>query len=281
MRKEAAMNKRILLVLSILHVFLTLSAQKVQLPSYALKVNYNESLSFGLKGGVNMPRMYYTNEHLQGLPHNFMISPSVGAFVEVPFNSILSIAPELNYQRRGGATSYLYEQNYHVSYRFDAWYFSVRIPANCYVPVHQSIRPYLFMGPDLGCVIGGRIALSQPGLEIPESHVAVNNSNVNHVYFGVICGAGLRFNVELPRITLVIKTDAALNWGLSDTFSKAEHDDTATQTNVNAYNIEDKRLSRGLEIHLGIGYVPNKKDGVCHRFGHPKGKHINYDYAWW
>lgn len=272
------MTKKILLFLFMLHVFQTLSAQEVQLPSYALKVNYNEKMFFGLKGGINMPRLYYTNKHLQDLPHNFMISPSVGAFVELPFSTVLSVAFELNYQQRGGATSYIYEQNYNVSYQFDAHYISIRFPVNCYIPIHPSVRPYLFFGPDMGYVVGGKIALSQPELEISGSEVVINNSNVNRVYFGVLCGAGLRFNVELPHSTLVIKTDAALNWGLSDTFSKAEHDDTATPTNVNAYYIHDKRLSRGLEIHLSIGYIPYIKDDICDHFGYFRNKQIDYEW---
>ena len=276
MREEVTMNKKILLVLSMLHLFLTLSAQKVQLPSFALKANYNERMFVGLKCGINIPRLYYTNEHLQDLPHNFIISPSVGAFIEVPFSTVLSVAPELNYQQRGGATSYLYEQYYHVSYQLNAHYISVRFPLNCYAPIHPSFRPYLFMGPDMGYVIAGRISLSQPGLEIPGSEVVINNSNVNRVYIGALCGAGLRFNVELPQITLVIKTDAALNWGLIDTFSKADHDDTATPTNINAYYIHDKRLSRGLEIHLSVGYVPNKKDDICDHFGYFRNTYIDY-----
>jgi len=272
------MTKKHLLFLFMLYVILNLSAQEVQLPSYTLKVNYNEKMFFGLKGGINMPRLYYTNKHLQDLPHNFMISPSFGAFAEVPFSTMLSIAPELNYQQKGGATSYLYEQYYHVSYQLNAHYISVRFPLNCYAPIHPSFRPYLFLGPDMGYVIAGRITLSQPGLEIPGSEVVINNSNVNRVYIGALCGAGLRFNVELPQITLVIKTDAALNWGLIDTFSRADHDDTATPTNVNAYHIHDKRLSRGFEIHLSIGYVPYIKDDICDHFGYFGNKNVGYGW---
>ena len=57
--------------------------------SYAQMGNNSQpmekSVSIGLKGGVNMPRMYYfNNEALQQLPQAFAFTPMGGLFVDIP-----------------------------------------------------------------------------------------------------------------------------------------------------------------------------------------------------
>ena len=50
-------------------------------------------------------------------------------------------------------------------------------------------------------------------------------------------------------------------YGLTDTFSKLEHNGTAHPVNgVNSYYIDGKRYSRGLECHLSLGFFIQKHD---------------------
>lgn len=236
----------------------------------------NNGVIFGIKGGLNCPRLYYTNSYLTDLPHDFMMGVSASTFVEFPFLKIIAIAPEFNYQQRGGTTSYIYEEIYNVSYRVEAYYVSLRAPFICYIPASKTVRPYLFVAPDAGYVTSGRISLSQPELDIEGSEIRLNNSNINRYYLGLLGGAGIRMNIPLRGFTMVIKTDAAINFGFIDTFSESEHQETATSTNVHAYNHQGKRYSRGLEIHLGIGFIRNKEDDVCGHFNSYHPKHIRY-----
>ena len=260
------MKKQILTALLTLNYMVCLFGQNVNLPSRALEVNYNERFYFGVKIGANFPRLYYTNKNISDLPHDFMVRLSTGIFAEIPFSDRLALAPELNYQQRGGSTSYLYEQIYDINYSLKADYVSVRLPIITYSNLLNNFKPYLLLGPDIGYVIDGEISLSQTGLDIPESKVGINTSNINYVYAGIIGGAGVRLNLPFQIITLVIKIDAAINMGFTDTFSTAEHSETATPTNIHAYNHQGKRLSRGFEVNLSIGYIPDKKDDVCDHF---------------
>lgn len=220
----------------------------------------------GLKIGANIPRMYYTNKYIKDLPHDFMIGPSLGVFVEFPLFRFLSVATEINCQKRGGATSYKYEQDYDVNYKLQTYYASLRIPFYIYYPIKKNTHPYLFVGPDAGYAFSGDISLSQPGLDIAESNVTLNKSNYNPYYFGILFGVGIRHNIILTNYVVVIKYDAAINFGFTDTFSQSEHDETSTSTNVHAYNHQGERLSRGLELSISIGLIRIKDMGACRGF---------------
>lgn len=241
-------------------------AQKPFIPSAkSLRPKVSKGVVFGIKAGANSTRIYYTNPHLSKLPHDLMIGPTASVFVEVPFLYVFSVAPELNVQQKGGATSYIYEQNYHVEYKLKTMYVSARIPLLLYVPVSEYFKPYVFGSAEIGRAIGGSISLSQPGLEIPEVSLPISESNMNEWYWGPIVGAGFRVNLPLPHFTLVMKLDAAYSLGLSDTFSTQEHDETAVPTNIHAYNHQGVRFFRGLEFNVGVGVVPAKKS-ICDQF---------------
>lgn len=273
------MNKRIVVAVVLLFWAFNLSAQtKKFYPSLTREeAGTSDGVLAGLKGGINIPRLYYTNANLRDLPHDFIVAPSAGIFIEFPLFKNFAIAPELNYQQKGGATSYIYENDYEVCYQLEAEYASVRIPIILYVPNSKIIRPYLFVAPDAGYVIGGKISLTQLGLDIENSQIGLNNSNINRLYYGLLGGAGVRMNFPFPSFTLILKADAAVNFGLSDTFSESEHNETASPTNVYAYNHQGKRNSRGLEISVSLGFIRYKGDDVCDHFNRYKTKRMKYN----
>lgn len=209
---------------------------------------------YGIKGGCDLPRLYYSNPHLRDLPHVFLIGPSGGAFVEFPVWEQLALAPELNYQFRGGATSYPY-LNDTVSYSLVANHVNLRIPVCYYLTRDEVFKPYVVAGLEGGYALNGLITLRQPGLPIPSKQVPINRSNYSRLQFNALAGAGIRLDLNMPRVILVIKLDAAVNWGFTDTFSKDEKQELSHPTNVYAYNHQGVRLSRGLEAHLGLGLI--------------------------
>lgn len=205
---------------------------------------------YGIKGGINFPRLYYTSQALKDLPHVMMLTPSGGFFLELPLSRIITIAPELCYQQRGGATTLKFNGS-DVDYSLKAHYFTVRVPFYCYAPISDRFKPYLLLGPEMGAPAFGKI--TGYGQE-----VKINSSNINRLYLGAVGGAGFRVNMPLSRITLVLKLETAINWGLLDTYSPAEQAGTATPVNIQAYTIDGHRWSRGLECHLGLGFFFNK-----------------------
>jgi hypothetical protein len=268
------MNRWFLIILFFLLCAKGTIAQKFY-PTKNTKVN--NGVVYGVKVGANSTRLYYTNPHLSVLPHDLMIGPTASVFIEIPFLSVFSIAPELNIQQKGGATSYIYEQDYHVEYKLKAMCASARLPLLLYVPVSKYFKPYVFGAAEIGRVMGGSISLSQPGLEIPSVTLPVSASDMSEWYWGAMAGVGFRVNLPFPHFTVVMKLDAAYNLGLSDTFSMQEHDETATPTNVHAYNHQGARYLRGLEFNVGIGFTPAKRS-ICDQFNSSfKRQVISYD----
>ena len=257
------MNKRLFFICLLLQGFVAF----VQAQSY-----------FGIKGGSNMPRLYYSDKNLHKLGHDFMLGSSLGVFFEYPIHNRITIAPEVNYQLRGGATSYLYAQQYNVAYQLEAKYLSFRIPCFGYLSNSSVISPYWFAGPDFGYVLSGQISLSQQGLDIPGSHIAINKSNLNQFYVGALGGVGLRFNINISYVTFILKTDVGINWGFSDTFSRGEQEETANPTNIHAYNKQGHRFSRGLEAHFSIGFISRRSDDVCLHFNTYKPKKTKFNF---
>ena len=216
---------------------------------------------YGVKGGVNLPRLYYTSTALSDLPHELLLTPSAGFFLELPLSRMVTIAPELHYQQRGGATSYQFNGQ-QESYRFIAHYVTLRVPFYCYAPVSDRWKPYLFLAPEAGSPIFGKIQLKRPSGDVETD---INNANINRIYLGALGGIGMRINIPFSTITMVLKIETALNWGLIDTYSPSEHAGTAHPVNIQAYSIEGHRWSRGLECHLGLGFFINKYN-ACSTF---------------
>ena len=272
------MIRRFFIMLLLLFCVTRFFAQGSFYPSTkAIKPKVSQGLVYGVKVGANNSWLLYTNPHLSVLPHDLMIGPTAGVFVEVPFLRVFSVAPELNVQQKGGATSYIYEQNYHVKYKLQAIYASARLPLLIYIPISKYFKPYVFGAVEIGRAVGGSISLSQPGLDISEVSLPISASNINRWNWGPVAGAGIRINVPMPHVTLVVKVDAAYNSGQSDTFSPQEHEETATPTNIHAYNHQGARFLRGLELNIGIGFAPVKRS-MCDQFNSSfKGQVISYD----
>lgn len=216
----------------------------------------------GVRGGVSLPWLSFADARLDGLPNDLMVRPSLAAFVEFPLAKICTMAPELGYQVRGGSSTYWYANRYPETYTIKANTVTLRLPVVLYYPVSDRWKPYVFAGPDLGIALGGEIKLSHPeNSPLPNHKTKITSYNYRRAFVSAVGGMGVRYNIPLALITLVVKADAALNWGLTDTYSKAEHDQQASPLNVSAYHLNGGRFLRGLEFHLGVGFFINKPDG--------------------
>ena len=251
------MKHRLLILILLLFSAVTMTAQRHFYPSRPKDdaARY-EGPVYGIKGGVVASRRYYSASALSDLPHDLLLRPSAGCFLELPLSRVFTIAAELNYQQRGGAKKYQFNGN-DEQYSLMAHYISARVPICCYFPVSDRIKPYVFFSPEVGVPLAGSIRLKGYYYDV---ETPINNSNINRLYAGVLGGAGLRFNMPLSTITIVLKLDAAINWGLLDTFSRSEHAGAAQPLNLQAYTIDGSRQLRSLECHLSLGFFINKPD---------------------
>lgn len=218
--------------------------------------SYNHSasreVSVGLKGGINLASMGYTDPHLSGLPQSMKLKPIGGVFVDLPVSEWLAFVPEVVYVERGMATHYTHYSGYEVDYSISSRYVDFRLPVLAGWNITSWLQPYLVLGGDLGYLLGGSIHLVQPGMPKPDLTTDLGKANMFPLYLGAFGGIGLRFFKLMHGHRAQLRVEAAYNHAFVDTFTKMEHNDEATPLNVNAYNTTGKRFPRGFEITMGL-----------------------------
>lgn len=268
-KKETYMKKGLLLVLFFLGILGVANGQIILRNSREVLVA--KRVSMGVKFGVNDCKMYYTDDKI-GATHNFSMRPAAGLYFEIPVARFFSISPEFMYIERGTKSTYTYGKNEEITvdYQFKARYFDFRVPFQFYWLISNSFKPYAFVAPDFGYVLGGRITMDQPKLEErPHLSCDVGSANISPYDLSLLMGVGFRFDIKMDKTAMYIKVEAAYNHGLMDTFSDKEKSDSPTSLNVNAYNVTGHRYNRGIEFMLSVGMPFYSKKGTCSYFERP------------
>ena len=232
----------------------------------------SSAIIIGVKGGVNLATMSFTDSQYDDLSFDRVVKPIAGLFVEVPFLKYFSIAPEFMMIGRGCSTSYMWRNTYNVNYDISCRYVDFRLPLACRFKVTELFNPYIFAAPDFAYRLGGKIKFDVEENDEYSAEADIGDANMNAFDFSVVVGAGLRFNWNFPTFTIVTKIEAAYNLGFVNTFSDKELNGEAQGSNVYAYIINGERFNNGIEINISIG-VPLKfspRDG-CSGFGNKYG----------
>lgn len=276
--------KKIVLLILLLCCCWTLQAQFRNGTNRASK-----ALGIGVVGGANLASYAYPNDISKDtLSYDSLmqrIRPIAGLTMEIPVGKYLYVAPEVLLTSRGDARCFESDiWGTPVRYQAKTYYLELRVPVSLTFPVSKAVHPYVFAAPSFGLTLpmGG---ISQCSLDKPQTFnhsVAVDSSNMALCDFGVMAGAGVRFNVDFSTFSLVLKLDAGYYYGFHDTYSPMEHNDQAPAANVSAYNIKGVRLNRGIEcrfsVVLPLKFLPgdacsNWSDDVypVRRKGRPRG----------
>ncbi|MBQ6083428.1 MAG: PorT family protein [Bacteroidales bacterium] len=230
------------------------------------RVNLSKIVSMGVKFGVNDATMVYTDKQLKDLNSTYSIKPSFGLYLEIPVTRWLSVSPELMYIGRGGMVSYETNNTNNVDYKINSRCVDFRVPIDLYMIMSRSFKPYVFVAPDFGYVLGGEISMKQDGVTAVSQEIEIGSANMKEYNVSVLFGLGFRFDVYMPQTALYVKLEAGYNYGLTDTFSKMEKDESSVAENVNAYNISGDRFNRGLEVMISIGMPFYRNTGTCSTF---------------
>jgi hypothetical protein len=258
--------KRNIFILGIMLFFQLVATAQNRKPSAP------QEISFGIKGGINLAGMSFTAPRLSELPQSMALKPVGGVFVDLPLLNWLAIVPELMYVEWGMATHYTHYSGGEVDYTIHSRYVDFRLPVLIGLNITSWFQPYLVAGGDVGYLLGGSIHLEQQGMPNPDLTTVLGKANMFPLYFGTLGGLGLRFFKPVNGHRAQLRMEATYNQAFVDTFSKMEHNDTATPLNVNAYNITGKRFPRGVEIIIGlvIPLIPDKD--ACYSFSKNKYK---------
>ena len=231
------------------------------------KTAESKAVAIGIKGGVNFPRMYYTdNPSVSQLPQDWYVTPMGGVFVDIPLGSVLTMSPEFVYLQRGTKLSYTHQSGADVHYSISAHFVDFRLPFELRWPVNPYLQPYLVVGGEVGMPLGGQIHMDHIEPANFDQDIDLSDANMNIVHAGAFAGLGIRSRIGLGSRDMVLKLSATWHQGLLNNFSAAEQDGTATAINVNAYQPKGARLPQGLEVCLGISFPLERQDDACATF---------------
>lgn len=231
-----------------------------------------KSVSIGLKGGVNMPRMYYyNNEALQRLPQAYIFTLMGGAFVDFPMGNVFALSPEVVYLRRGTDISYEHRSGVKVHYSMSVRFVDFRLPLELRLPIKPYFQPYLTVGAEAGMRLGGEIHIDRTvPVELGQT-IDVGDANMNLIHAGAFAGVGIRSRIGLGSRHILLKLNATVHQGVLDNYGAAEKEGSVPTVNVNAYQLTGWRLPQGLEVSLGVG-IPLEKhlDDACATFANDR-----------
>lgn len=227
-----------------------------------------EPLAVGIKGGLNMPRMFYLgNASLSQLKQKMNLTPTGGLFVEIPVGSVLMIAPEVMYVQRGTDIEYEHFSGTKVHYAMNVSYVDLRLPFELRWAIKPFVQPYLVLGAEGGMRMFGQIHIQRTAPVEMNKTIDVGDANMNLVYAGVFAGLGVRSRFDIGSLGMIVKLSASYHQGFLDTYSVKEKEGVAQPFNVNAYQITGSRLPRGIEVTLGVAIpLESKPDDACASF---------------
>lgn len=238
---------------------------------------FDKTIALGLKGGINMPRMwYFNNAALSQVPQKDTLTIMGGIFADIPLSEGISFAPEVVYLQRGTDMRYVHRTGAQVHYSINVAYADLRLPVEFYWPIKPYFQPYLVAGAEAGFRLFGEIHMDRTAPIVLNETLPADSSNMFLVHAGAFAGAGVRSRITLGAMEVMLKLSATFHQGFVDSYSPYEKNGTAQAQNVNAYQISGMRWPQGLEVCLGIA-IPLKpilKD-ACASFSNDRHRHGN------
>lgn len=263
--------KKHILILGVFWVYCTgLLGQMTQSKSM------DGTLSLGVKGGVNMPRMwYFNNPALLRLPQSFVFTPTGGLFLDIPLTEVAYLSPEVVYVQRGTDMRYVHRPSgADVHYSILTHNVDLRLPLELAWAMKPYFQPYVTLGGEAGLCLAGQIHLDRTAPITFEETLMVDSANMQMIHAGAFAGVGVRSKVTIGYQDVILKLGATFHQGLLDSYSKYEKSGTAQAVNVNAYQVTGYRWPQGIEVTLGIAIPlkPRLKD-ACATFANDRYRH--------
>ena len=146
----------------------------------------DNTVSIGVKGGLNMPQMmYFKNAYLSRLPQAYQFKPTGGVFVDIPFNEIVALAPEFDYVQRGTDIAYEHLSGTQVHYIMDVTYVDFRLPLEFRLPIKPYLQPFAQVGAEGGWRMGGTIHIDRTQPVTLDATIDVGDANMTKIHAGV------------------------------------------------------------------------------------------------
>lgn len=201
MRQLMLINKPKLSGLTFLYIVIFIAG--VSITSTVAQTNQNESLTWGLKAGVNVSDFCGNDAEGSDVRTGF----SGGLLFNYRFNDYWALQPEVLFSTKGAdLESGLTGENGPTEYELG--YLNIPVLAKFYIPTGSTVSPNLYAGPDVGFKL------------YSDANDSDIDDQLKDAEFGIAFGAGLDFNLGSDP-TDVIRTvglDLRYTLGLTNVF---------------------------------------------------------------
>ena len=177
------------------------------------------------------PRAGYNPSTLTGENKNkkYIAGFNAGVVVNIEFNRIFSIQPELSFSQQGYQLNTETNEPF-IKENFDYINFPVLAKATF---GRNAVKGYINVGPYTGYMISGKSTVFINGEKFSGNIDFEKNENVNRIDFGIVSGVGLSFETGGGNMML----DARYNVGLSPVSDKTVFEEGKDTNSVFAVTV--------------------------------------------
>lgn len=203
-----------------------------------------DRFSIGFSGGLNFPKMVYSDPSLASYESSLLIGGEFGVFAEIQLSKYISIRPEFIIVDKGQFINYT-----NLYYKFNPYYVDWRLPFLLNFGKPDGVRPYLMVAPAMGFVFGGTIYMED---ETGSYGTDITDANISPIELSLVAGAGLKIPLKFGKTTLLAGLEVAYNIGITNTYSTREMDGTAYGLNQDYNPIDGSRKNRGFSTTASL-----------------------------
>ena len=200
-----------------------------------------DKTTLGIRTGLNFPVFHYSDPDYNTYKNSLFPRGVAGIYLESYLTQTVSFRPEISFIGKGQKI-----EDLGVSYKLRSNYLEFRMPLVYTFNSFSSVHPYVALGPTFGIVTGGKIKLD-------DWNIDVTKASMKPTEIGLIAGVGIKAPLQIKNMPFILSGELTYSYGLTNTFSRQETDETAIALNKDPYTIDHTRKNRGVGVTVSMG----------------------------
>ncbi|MGV8135197.1 MAG: OmpA family protein [Mangrovibacterium sp.] len=196
--------------------------------------------TLGIRTGVNFPIFRYSDADYNTYKNSLFPREIAGIYLESYLTQTISLRPEISFIGKGQKI-----EDLGVFYKLTSNYLEFRMPLVYTFNMLKLVHPYVALGPTFGIVTGGKIKLD-------DWNIDVTKANMKPTEIGLIAGFGVKAPFQIKNMPFILSGELTYSYGLTNTFSGQETDETAIALNKDPYTIDHTRKNRGVGVTVSM-----------------------------
>lgn len=163
---------------------------------------FNSKLEVGFLGGVSIAT-FNLDKNSPDSEIKMRTGFSGGVLLRYVFDENFSVQPAVLYSMMGSQLNSSTERH---EYKYN--YINIPVIVNVTFPMHDVIKPRLFMGPELGIVLDANEEITLPDKRVVKSDI---KNKVKKPNFSMVFGAGIDYALGNNNITVDFRYNIGIN----------------------------------------------------------------------